>query len=105
MKIFSTDKQVLDAADKLSGVLISDDVELVSAATTAVPRPIVVHALPRCLVGDSDIIWHEMYDDSVQMVDRISGGLSPAGLGNNELIRYLTQLRGNNFFPVVRFFP
>ena len=95
MQIFSTDRQILDSADKLTHVLVSDDVGLISSATTAVPKPVVVHALPRVLVGDSDIIWHELYDDSVQMVDRVSGGLSPAGLGNNELIRYLTQLRGS----------
>ena len=97
MQIFSTDEQVLDSADKLAGVLINVDVEIVSAATTTVPKPIVVHALPRILVGDRDIIWHEMYDDSVQMVDRVSGGLSPAGLGNSEFVRYLSQLRGLNF--------
>lgn len=94
MQIFSTDKQVLDSAGRLSSVLVNDDVEIISCATTAVPNPVVVHALPRILVGDNQVNWHEYADDSVQLTDRVAGGLTPAGLGSNELLRYMTQLRG-----------
>ena len=95
MQTFATDKQISDAAHRLSRNLVTDDVEIISAATAVVPKPVVVHPMPRILVGDPDVLaWHEFAEDSVQMVDRISGGLSPMAVGGSELIRYLTQFRG-----------
>ena len=103
MQIFSTDKQVLESARKLSTVLVNDDIEIISCATTSVPSPVVVHALPRILVGDSQVQWHEYADDSVQLTDRVAGGLSPAALGGGELIRYLSQLRGEKNLNIIFF--